>query len=144
MTVRTAATKFVAIILGTALVTGCGDSLSSLDGVQSSVREVYDMYLQPDYGLRGKTVVVTVAEVDEKLELMLADNEFYPVEISFGEGTHWKTFNSSESDLFQIEVAISPLARKGKREPYLVFSVGHQQKLVEVRGSFWITPSLDE
>ena len=141
MTVPASARAFIAITLGATVALGCGDSLSSLDGVQNSVRDVYDMLLVPDYGQRGETVLVTVADMDEDLELLLVDNEFYLVEISFGEGIHLKAFGTNELDQFQIEVAISPFAQTGRREPSVVFSVGHRNKQVEVRGTFWIAPN---
>ena len=140
MSVRRLAAKFLVLLAAA----GCGDSLSSLDGVQSSVREVYHMHLQPDYGFQGKTVKVTVTDMDQDLHDLLANTELYPVEISFGEGTHLKTFTTNDSGQFQIEVAISPLANPGKREPFVIFAVGHQQEEVEARGSFWISKSKDE
>jgi hypothetical protein len=144
MTVPASARTFIAVALGATVALSCGDSLSSLDGVQSGVREIYDMHLVPNYGERGKTVLVTVADMEEDLELLLADDEFYPYEISFGEGTHWKTYGKNQQNQIQIEVAISPFAETGKREPSLVLWVGHEQKLVEVRGSFWIALNPDE
>jgi len=139
MTARPLARKLFTFLLGAALAAGCGNSLSSLEGVESSVREVFDMHLMPDYGPRGKTVKVTVTEMDDELVLLIGESEIYPVEISFGEGTHVKTFGTNDHDQFQVEIAISALAGKGKREPFLVFWIDDLQKEVEVRGSFWIS-----
>ncbi len=63
----------LALVLSSAASLDCGDSLSSLDSVQRSSRDVYSMELNPDFGRRGKTVLVVVEKFDAELEQLLAD-----------------------------------------------------------------------
>ena len=127
------------IVLGL-LAAGCGNSLSSLDSVQRSAREVYPMTLGPDFGRRGDTLTVKVIEMDPVLQQVLNQSVSYPTEISFGEDTYIKSFGTDEQDRLQIEVFISPHAKEGERLPTLIFSVSGE--LVEARGRFWVLPAL--
>jgi len=123
------------------LLIGCGDGLSSLDAVQRSTRQVYEMTLAPDFGRRGATVLITVG-FDPELEQLLTENDVaYPTEIFFGEQINIEYFGT-EDMVLKIKVRISPLAKEGERIPTLVFSLG--DRLVEARGSFWVLPAQPE
>jgi len=118
------------------LCAGCGDSLSSLDVVR---RQIAAMQLSPDFGRRGNTLQTT-ATLDESLRQALLELGVYPTEVSFGEGTHLKSFTTEENGDLTMVIFISPLAREGEREPTLLF-LGDQDSY-EARGSFWVLPSL--
>jgi hypothetical protein len=132
----------LALVLSSAASLDCGNSLSSLDSVQRSSRDVYAMELKPDFGRRGNTVLVVVDKFDAELEQLLVDTIAYPTEISFGEGTFIKSLNTNDEDKLEIEVFVSPLAQEGERQPTLVFSVN--DRLVEARGRFWVLPAQPE
>lgn len=123
------------------ILIGCGEGLSSLDAVQRSARQVYEMTLSPDWARRGETVLVTV-DFDPELKLLLENSGVaYPTEIFFGEQINIEYFGTVDMVL-QIRVRISPLAKEGERIPTLVFSLG--DRLVEARGSFWVLPAQPE
>lgn len=123
------------------MLIGCGDGLSSLDAVQRSARQVFEMTLAPDNGRRGATELITVG-FDPKLQQLLDDSGVaYPTKIVFGEQINIEYFGTEEMVL-KIKVRISPLAKEGERIPTLVFSLG--DRLVEARGSFWVLPALPQ
>jgi hypothetical protein len=120
------------------ILIGCGEGLSSLDAVQRSARQVYEMTLSPDFGRRGNAVTISV-DFDPELKLLLENSGVaYPTKIFFGEQINIEYFGTVDMNL-QIKVRISPLAREGERIPTLVFSLG--DRLVEARGSFWVLPA---
>ena len=124
------------------MLIGCGDGLSSLDAVQRSARQAFEMTLVPDFGRRGATVEIAVS-FDPKLEQLLTDSEAaYPSEIFFGEQVNIEHFVTDADLNYEIKVRISPLAKEGERIPTLEFSLGDQ--IVEARGSFWVLPAQPE
>jgi len=132
--------SFLALI--SVALSGCGDSLSSLEAVQRGSRRVFPMLLSPDYGRRGKTLLVEVVEMDAELDELLGQSVAYPTEISFGKEIFIKSFGTNPDKLLEIEVFISPLAKTGERNPALVFSVDGE--LVEARGKFFVLPAKPE
>jgi hypothetical protein len=121
------------------MLIGCGDGLSSLDAVQRSARQVFEMTLSPDNGRRGATELITVGFDPELQQLLDESGVAYPTKIVFGEQINIEYFGTEEMVL-KIKVRISPLAKEGERIPTLVFSLG--DRLVEARGSFWVLPAL--
>jgi hypothetical protein len=125
------------------LTTGCGDSLSSLEMVQRSSRQVFSMDLSPDFGRRDDAqVTVEVTRIDAELNQLLAESGVYPTEISFGEGTYILNFRTNDSENMEIVIGISPLAQTGERYPVLTFST--VEGLVEARGTFFVLPALPD
>ena len=121
-------------------MTGCGDSLSSLEMVRRSSRQVFSMDLSPDFGRRGGAeVTVEVTRNDAELDQLLAESGVYPTEISFGEGTYILQFSTNDSGNMEIKIRISPLAKTGERHPVLTFST--VEGLVEAQGTFFVLPA---
>lgn len=127
-------------LAGWVCLAGCGDALSSLDSVQRSTHQSYQMTLSPDFARRGQMVEFDL-ELEPDLTARLAGQAAYPTEIQFGPGTGLSAFANNGDGTLSAEVLISPLAQEGEREPLLVFAV--EGDTVEAVGHFWILPALD-
>ena len=124
----------LALLLASGIASGCGDSLSSLEVVNT---KIFVMTLNPNWGCKGKTVTAE-AQLDEKLTKVLTDSEVFPTEMSFGDDTVFRSFNPSPSGTYLLEVFISPSAREGDRHPSLLLSC--EDRSYEHHGTFTVRP----
>lgn len=130
---RPAAILVVSALLGGLAAAGCGGGLSSLESLR---REEVRMSLSPDFGQRGKSVVVT-ADLGPEIQSALKAGRAYISQVSFGDGCRLPDRWSLDAEgRLEVVFFIDALARVGERGALI--RVTGEDKTWEAKAAFFV------